>query len=276
MRALWIDWSGRPHRDAAVRLGAADDRFGLHLGVVDLVGREGALDEDIRLGKGLVHIALDDLAGAGDVVLDLDFLVAVHHRLVERLRAGLQRLERVQDDRQRFVLHLDRPGGLLGQLFGLRGDRGHRLAHPADLVGQDVVVLVQRPLDGDDALVVAQLRDILEGQHHRAHGFRGAGIDRFDAGMGVRGADRAPVQHARQADVNGVLFLPGNPGDPVFARGYMPNNLKVFFLHSHSSGNMSILLVLCRDWPRVVRYDKSKTGKRNKSFSCYFLFQSYV
>ena len=208
--------------------------------MIDLVRGEGALDEDVRLGEGLVHIAFDDLAGAGDVVLDRDLLIAVHHRLVERLRAGFERLQRVQDDRQRFVLHFDRPGSLLGQLFRLRGNRGHGLAHPADLVGQDVVVLVQGPLDGDDALVIAQLRDILEGQYDRAHGFRGAGIDAFDAGMRVGGTDRPPVHHARQADVHGVLLLAGYPRNPVLARGYFADNRKFLLIHRQTPPRLSL------------------------------------
>ena len=145
--------------------------------------------------------------------------------VVDRLGAGLHRLDGVGDHRQRLVLDLDRPRGPLGQLFRLRRHGGHRLAHAPHLVGQHVVVLVQRPRHGDDALVVEDVRDIVEGEHDRAHRFGRARVDALDAGVRVRAGDEAPVQHPRQDDVAEYMLLPRHPGDAVLAPGGLPTTL---------------------------------------------------
>ena len=55
MRTLWMDCVVAHTREAAVRLGLADGRLGLHLHVVDLGRLERALDDDVGLGKRLAR-----------------------------------------------------------------------------------------------------------------------------------------------------------------------------------------------------------------------------
>ena len=222
---------GRPDRDAAVRLGPAHDSLGFHLGVVDLRRAELALDHDIGCGERGFDVPFEDVARTGDVVFDRDFVVAQHHRVVERRGAGLHRRDGIGDHGQRLVLHHHRPRRLLGQRLGLGRHRRHRLAHAPHLVGQDVVIFVQRPRHRDDALVVADLGHVSEGEAYGAHRFRGAGVHAHDARVRVRAGHDPPVQHPRQTDIGCVLLLPRDACDPVLAPGGVPDDIELSLTH---------------------------------------------
>ncbi len=118
---------------------------------------------------------------------------------------------------QRLVLDLDGARGAFGQLFGLRGDGSDGFAHAPDFVGQHIMVLVQRLWDGDDALVVEHVRDVVEGEHTAPIAIGCAHVNALDASVRVRAGDDAPVQHPSADDVAGILFLPGDPGDSILA-----------------------------------------------------------
>ena len=64
--------------------------------------------------------------------------------------------------RQHLVFHLDAANGLLRKLFILSSDSSDSLAHPAHLIGKHVVVLMQHRRNGNNALVVAFLGDVIE------------------------------------------------------------------------------------------------------------------
>ncbi len=91
---------------------------------------------------------------------------------------------------------------------------------------------MQRPRDGNDAFVVADVRDIVKGNYGGAHGLGLAHVDALDAGVGVRAGNQAGKQHARQADIHRVDFLAGDTRHAIFAAGDFSDNFGfVFFGH---------------------------------------------
>ncbi len=80
--------SGGPHGQPAIRVGLAHHGFGLHLGVVDLGGIENAVDDQVGFGKSFIHVAFLDVAAAGDVVDDRNFIIPIDDRVIQGRRAG--------------------------------------------------------------------------------------------------------------------------------------------------------------------------------------------
>ena len=113
------------------RIEVGDAAAGLDRGDVD--ARDVDLLPDHDVGRLRTRVGLRPVADlpVEDVVVLLAFLVRAEHR-----RAGLQRLERVDDDRQRLVLDLDRRDAV-GRRVAVGRDDGRdllRLVH--DLVGR--------------------------------------------------------------------------------------------------------------------------------------------
>ena len=186
----------------ADRVPVGDAAAGLDRGDVD--PRDVDVLGDAHLGGGDGRIGRGPIAGfpVPDVVVRLVRpAIGPEHEGI-----GLERLERVDDDRQRLVVDEDggdavgggvaRGGDDRGDLLGLvhHGvDRQHHLhvagqrRHP----GQLVAVQVLAGHDRGDARDLERL----------------GRVDRLDLGVGVRAADDVEPELARQVDVVDVLAL---------------------------------------------------------------------
>ena len=231
----------RPHREPAVRLGSANARLRLHLRVVDLRQVEHLAHDDVGVLECLVRVALVNRARAGDVVLDLDLLLAPQDLVVDLRRARLHRLERVRDDRQSLVLNSYRTHCGLSQLLRLGGDRSNRVTHPPRLVVEHLMVFVEHRRDRDDALVELRPRHVGERDHRRPHRDCGRSVDRLHDRVSVGAPEDAAVQHAGERNVYGVPFLTGNASDPVFPGLILPQKLEwTFALHRSPPSRLSL------------------------------------
>ena len=200
------DLRGRPHRESAVRLRKPD-------GAVRLDGRVGgsleevvALDYKIRPLESVIHIAECEFDRLCDVAVP-----ALFARLVDERAIGGDRLVRIEVGGQLLVLDVDQREGRVGGVLVDRRDRGHPVAHVADLVDAQRI-LVRRP--GDDAVGGGHV----PARHHSVHAFERlgpGGIDGDDAGVGVRAAQDLAVQHSGEADVVGVAGATGTLGASV-------------------------------------------------------------
>ncbi len=121
-------------------------------------------------------------------------------------RVRLERLERIDDDRQRLVVDEHRGHAVGGGVAGRGDDR------------RDLLRLVHDRVHGQHHLHVAGQRrhpvelvalEILAGHHGGdARDLQGLGrVDRLDLGVGVRAADDVEPELARQVDVLDVLAL---------------------------------------------------------------------
>ena len=131
----------------------------------------------------------------------LVFEILADHRRIRR-----HRLERIDVDRKRLVLHLDQIGGIGRDIAVLRDHEG------------DFLVLEQHFAVGQHHLHVAGKRrhpgevhglERLGGNHRDDAGHRRGlrGIDLLDAGVSVRRAIEVAVKHAGQLQVVDVIAL---------------------------------------------------------------------
>ena len=114
---------------------------------------------------------------------------------MQRLLLG--RVLRVGDGRQLLVGDLDSGGGAARFLRALGGDDRHRLAVVADTVDGE------HRLVGDLEAVRLRARDVGVGQDgvDAGHGESGGDVDREDARVRVRAAQRVAPEHARRLEV---------------------------------------------------------------------------
>ena len=194
----------RRHVDGQLRRGpvevrdrpAALDRRRVRARVV-----QPQLGDHVGLLEGAVGARrVADLPVVDDVV-GLVLLVVPDHG-----RAVGHRLHRVDDDRQRLVVDVDRLAGVLGDVRVVGDDAGHLLALEPYLVGgqHGLGVVGQGRHPGQVAG-----RHHLAGQHQvHAGDVPGlAGVDRLDPRVRQRAAQDLHVQHAGQRDVVGVVAL---------------------------------------------------------------------
>ncbi len=99
----------------------ADTAFRLDKGVVGGGRVEGVLQDHIRLGKALLHVALADL----DVLEQISLLVDLRDSLLPRLHG-------ICDDRLWIKFRFDQSRRLLGDLLAFRGNDGYRVSHVSD------------------------------------------------------------------------------------------------------------------------------------------------
>ena len=193
-----------------------------------LTVRVAARERRMRLDIALMHrrcaiFLLDDLVGLGETFLDITDLepddlgdvrrlgrrrihFAGYHVLEQQRRVfGCSRLD-IDDMRQHFVIDLDQRAGLRRHRRTDRGDRGNRMALVKrffarhDVAG-DVPKIGLNPRRPDiGEFMIRQVGRC----HHRLHAGQRlglGGVDRVDAGMGVRAAQDLSIQGARQAEV---------------------------------------------------------------------------
>jgi hypothetical protein len=136
-----------------------------------------------------------------------------HRRAVGVERLGVGRPLGVGDDRQRLVLDDDRLGGAARLLRVLRGDDRHRLAEVADAVDRQhrlVAELEPVALVAGNVVVREDGVDALERERRRE-------VDRADARVCVRAAERVAPEHPRGGEVARVRELARHLRDPVDA-----------------------------------------------------------
>ena len=172
-----------------------------------------APDHDVGAGKVLVERAERELAVHGDVGRPA---LGMEHGIAGRGDRGFG----VDHGRQRLVLDLDQLERVLGDVAALGGDDRDRLADVAHAVQRDAALLDRRV--GEAGQGSGDLGDVGAGhdQGHARQRLGPADIDRLDAGMGVRAAQRGRVQHVRQRDVVDVAALAGQQArvlDPLHA-----------------------------------------------------------
>ena len=113
----------------------------LDVTLVHWLGRELALDDDIRLGKSLLQVSARDLHAAGHVrgLLGLRVHALGEHVFVQERRIRRDRLHYILDLRQYVVFDPDLLQGPGRNLRCRRRDGRHRVAVVEHLVaGQDV------------------------------------------------------------------------------------------------------------------------------------------
>jgi hypothetical protein len=152
---------------------------------------------------------LGRLLQAGDAVTHRDR--GTPGRGLEQKGGALgQRLFDGHDRRQRLVLHLDQAESAVGGFLVDRRDRRDHVADIAHLVDRDDRLVADR-----DAVVRVRQPYCVGAGYDRGdtgQGFGAPDIDRADAGMRVGTAQNLGVQHAGQAEVEGVA---GSTGDFV-------------------------------------------------------------
>ncbi len=125
------------------------------------------------------------------------------------------RLAHIQDRRQHFVVHLDQCQGFLGDMDGARRDGCHGVSEEQDFIArQRLPALIEHVgrCFTDILNLAFHFWKVVRGDHgfDPGQGLSLAGIDRKDAGMGVRAAQHGAIQHARQAQVGAVQCPPGD------------------------------------------------------------------
>ena len=182
-------------------------RPGFHRRGNQLLLLNGFADHNGGLGKGGVGVP----AGGHPV----ERLVA-GRVLMQLRRPRAQRRLRVDDGRQRLVVHLNQFQRILRLVAVLRHHHGHRVAHIAHPVngnggvGNRLQIRVgDGPGAGNGVQNAGRVRPGIDGKH-AGRAFGGVGIDAPDAGVSVGAAQNRRVDHSRQLDVVGVGGLPGN------------------------------------------------------------------
>ena len=186
-----------------------------------------------------------------DDVADLVRLLAQFRRfqvLVQDRRVVLHGVQHVDGGRQHLVVHLDQLQGLFRNVDVDGGHRGHGMPAVQHLVVRQRVVAQMLHVDRHLAEVghaVLGLGHVVR-RHHRLDARQGlglAGIDRADAGVGVRAAQHLAVQHAGQPHVGAVNRPPGHFVGAVRPHRTGSDDLIRCRCFCHS-GNTSMWLVL--------------------------------
>ena len=172
-----------------------------------MIGQQ-VFGRDFRLDEGGVgEVAIADLPIEDMVVMlarPMRAFGLVLDVLAQQRRVGVHRLERIDQNRQRFVFDLDEIGGV-----------GRDIAVGGDDEG-DFLILEQHLAVGEHHLHVAGQRrhpgeiDALEilGRQHgddAGHGLGLGRVDLDDARMRMAGAVEIAVQHAGQFDVVDII-----------------------------------------------------------------------
>ncbi len=180
--------------------------------------RHQAIVDDIELGDVVRRLERGvDRFGIAEMPL-VDGIVGCD--LVDLRGAGLLRRRRIGDRRQHGVVdfHLFRGIARLRQRFG--DHHRHRIADMARFADGERRVwrhLHRRAVFGMDHPAADEIADLVGGKFgtgeyrkHTRHAGGSLGVDRFDRGVGVRGADEKGVALTGAVDVVGVVALAGD------------------------------------------------------------------
>ena len=222
----------RPDLALAVGVDAGDRGVRLDVGLVDRRGLELLLDDHVGLGKAGVEIAdrefepLGNVGGLGRRRLD----AASDHVLEQERRIGLHRLVDIDDVRQDLIVDLDECCRLFGRAAVGRRDGGDRVALVERLLARhdvagDVPEILRDPLRPD---ILEFMVGKIGGGHHRLDaGQRQSprGVDRADAGMGMRRANDLAVERPGHRQIGAVHRAARDLRHAVRANRPRPNPL---------------------------------------------------
>ena len=201
------DLRRRPHGQLPARLRQPDRAMGLDGCVGCPLEEVVALHHHIGIRQATVDIAERELDHLGDVSVAARLAGLVDVRATR----GRDRFVRIEVDRQLLVGDVDEIEGGDGGFLVDRRHRGHAVAHIADLVHAEWI-LVGRP--GDDAVGGGHVPAGHHGVHTRKR-LGAGGVDRDDPGVGMGAAQDLAVQHAGKLDVVGVARASAGLGEPV-------------------------------------------------------------
>ena len=220
----------------------------LDIGLMHRRGLELLLDDHIGLGKAGIDIADLELDPFGDIRRlgrrRLD--AARDHVLEKERRVRLHRLIDVDDVREDLVIDLDQQGGFFGDGFADRRYGGDRVAFiecllPRHHVARDMPEVLRDALRTDIFEFV--IGEVLSGDHglDARQRLRLRGIDRTDAGVGVRRADDLAVERAGRCEIRAVHRTPRDFRHAVRPDRPSPNPLEprrrnIVHRTLHSSG----------------------------------------
>ena len=176
-------------RQRPVGLGDGDARFGFQRHVRLARRSVFMFDDQVGLAQALLHVALGDQRMQTHVAL-----------LVHLGSVGLEGLDRVVDNRQNLVVHVDQRGRLLRDALAGSGHERDGVAHVAHL------------LPADDRLVRVGNAEAVEAGYirRREHRFDAVELERParvhppDEGMGIPAAHKGRVEHPRKGQVRHV------------------------------------------------------------------------
>ena len=190
---------GRPDGQLAVCIVRGQGRMGLDGAVVDGGQAVPVLKDQVGLLHARVHIALIQVDDFRDVASLMDGVGALFHSLF-----------RVDVEGQLFIFHLDELERLLRDLYSIGGHRGHLVAHIADHLVKDALVLAL--VNVLAAAVEGTIGGVLIADHraHAGQGFRPAGVDALDPGMGHRAEEHLGMQHMGHLHIGYVFELTGD------------------------------------------------------------------
>ena len=189
----------------------------LDIALMDRRGLVAALDDDVGLAKGGVHVseledhALGDVGGRRRLRVD----ARGEHVVMQDGRAFDHRVLDLDDMRQHLVIDLDGCKRGIGRSGAGRGDRCNGVAVIQRLVARQRVaghVAEVRRAFADERFLACDLRHV-DGGHHRLDArdrFRLGDVDRTDAGMGVRAAQHLADKLARKLEVGPELGAAGD------------------------------------------------------------------
>ncbi len=177
-----------------------------HAAMGHIVQREVVLDDKVRFGLALRHVAMAVVEAHRDVVgasgqADRRARARARDRRVHQRRVGVERARGVGQRRQVLVFDRDQRQRLARDLLAVGGDRGDLVTLAAHAVALERQVIAR---DTDRALI----GQIGGGQYcmYTGQGTRGAGVDLHDARVHPAGTQDGSVQLARQVD---VLYVAG-------------------------------------------------------------------
>ena len=185
---------GGPHRQLALRVPLRDGDHGFQAARRHEVQPVRALDDDRRLGKRAIDVAVTELVAQIRVIVRA---LVVHAR-----RARAERLGRLEDGRQLLVLHVDQCDRLLGDGRRFGGDGSDLVADAPDLPR------LERGLIAGEAEPV--LLDVGGGQHGEHAGQRGRAsrVDADETRVRMGRSQNLAVGEPRQDEVVQVTRPP--------------------------------------------------------------------
>ena len=228
---------GDPNRGLARRVEPRQRGVGLDVGLVHHRHVEAVLEDPVRLGKALFHVAAHDLLVAADVA------AAVEIRLrpvfagvfVEQGRVRRHGFQSRGHRGEHLVVHLDQPRRFLRGLLVHRGHRGDAVAHVADLGAGEIRLVADEPS-------VADIREVGRGDHRpdARKPLGPLGADGDDARVGVRAQHHLAAEHpASRLDVRAEHRLAGYFFEDLDPRQFLTDDL-----HDSSAASMTAWMMV--------------------------------
>ena len=136
----------------------------------------------------------------------------------DRIAARIDRLHHVGNGGERLIFDTDETGGVFGDVAAVGDNQCDRLAKVADFAQRQAALLHRRVGKAGQRLgFLRRLRagDDANDTRQRA---RRAGVDRFDARVRVRAAQRRSVRHVRQLEVIDEMAAADQEARVLFAQ----------------------------------------------------------